>query len=280
MDIAVESVVKHYTAPPASREQAEPVHHRQAWAALTEACQRFAAAGNGNASDLIRAIDRFSDVLMGEAKAERAQQPSEDVRELSKWLNEELTSPINRQALARVLAASQQPSGGEVVAAPIESYPSQDQAFYAFWYSHMLDDLMQPPLAGVSHSVARYIWDSARRRPPATGGGMTFTREDYEMAAKAAGISLDFTIRGDFPPYYVNDRGGHSSWNPLDDDGEALRLAVALGLRVSTGQADWYHWYDTIGEGFRVETDDDPCPYAATRRAIFRAAIAVGRAMP
>ena len=49
------------------------------------------------------------------ASQEQAQQPSEDVRELSKWLNEETSAPINRQALARVLAVAQQPSGGEVV---------------------------------------------------------------------------------------------------------------------------------------------------------------------
>ena len=59
----------------------------------------------------------------------------------------------------------QQPSGGEVKAAPVESYPAQDQAFYAFWYSHMKGDLMQPPLADISHSTARYIWDSALATP-------------------------------------------------------------------------------------------------------------------
>jgi len=99
------------------------------------------------------------------ASQEQAQQPSEDVRELSKWLNEETSAPINRQALARVLAVAQQPSGGEVKAAPVGSYPAQDQAFYAFWYSHMKGDLMQPPLADISHSTARYIWDSALATP-------------------------------------------------------------------------------------------------------------------
>lgn len=44
----------------------EPVHHRQAWAALTEACQRVATADGSSAADLTRAIDRFTDVLMGD----------------------------------------------------------------------------------------------------------------------------------------------------------------------------------------------------------------------
>lgn len=49
----------------------------------------------------------------------------EDVRELSKWLNEETSAPINRQALARVLAVAQQPSGGEVVAYKV-NWPGVD----------------------------------------------------------------------------------------------------------------------------------------------------------
>lgn len=56
-----------YTSQPAPEPNAEPEHHRQAWAALTEACQHV-AAGGGSATDLARAIDRFSDVLMGEAE--------------------------------------------------------------------------------------------------------------------------------------------------------------------------------------------------------------------
>ena len=39
-----------------------------------------------------------------------------DIRTLAKWLNEELTSPIDRPALARVLAHLQQPAQQEPVA--------------------------------------------------------------------------------------------------------------------------------------------------------------------
>jgi len=98
-------------------------------------------------------------------------------------------------------------------------------------------------------------------------------RELLELAAKAACIQLDFSIRGDFPPYYVNERGGHSSWNPLTDDGDALRLAVALGLvvdcsRPSAALPFTRHDY-ILSEG---GADD-----AATRRAIVRAAAEIGR---
>lgn len=49
----------------------------------------------------------------------------------------------------------------EIVGAEFSSYSPEDQAFFRFWYAHMKDDLMQPPLANVRHSVARYIWDAA-----------------------------------------------------------------------------------------------------------------------
>lgn len=45
----------------------EPEHHRLAWVALAEACQCVASSDNPDAHELVRAIDRFSDVLMGEA---------------------------------------------------------------------------------------------------------------------------------------------------------------------------------------------------------------------
>jgi hypothetical protein len=62
--------------------------------------------------------------------------------------------------------------GASIEAAPLESYSPEDRAFYEFWYSHMLEDLMQPPLIGIAHSTARYIWDAARRTPAdAVGAG-------------------------------------------------------------------------------------------------------------
>lgn len=43
-----------------------------------------------------------------------------------------------------------------------DRYTDEDRAFYEFWYSHMQNDVMVGALADVSHSTARYIWDSAR----------------------------------------------------------------------------------------------------------------------
>ena len=66
---------------------------------------------------------------------------------------------------------------------------------------------------------------------------------------------------------------GADYWNPLTDSGQALELAVKTGLAVSicTG-------YTAILDcKTREEHGDDP--YAATRRAIVRAAAEIGRSM-
>ena len=81
-------------------------------------------------------------------------------------------------------------------------------------------------------------------------------RELLELAAKAAGIKTEF---------YENDYGEiESEWNPLTDDGDALRLAVKLKLWTHSGMGAFL---------------DEPDPYAATRRAIVRAAAEIGKAM-
>ncbi len=85
-------------------------------------------------------------------------------------------------------------------------------------------------------------------------------RELLEAAAKAAGID-----------YYARAQSGgmltdNGEWNPITDAGDALRLAVKLDLL-------WRDIYDY--EPFEYERD----PYAATRRAIVRAAAAIGKEM-
>lgn len=94
-------------------------------------------------------------------------------------------------------------------------------------------------------------------------------RELLELAAKASG---ELT-----PSWYGNDAyfdGVLSRWNPLEDDGDALRLAVFLFR-------DIHFWYFensvSVGNELRVACGDDPC--AATRRAIVRAAAEIGRNM-
>ena len=71
----------------------------------------------------------------------------------------------------------------------------------------------------------------------------------------------------------VND-AGYDYWNPLKDDGQALRLAVRLNLLVQIRNR-MVVVTDENGKqlDFRQHKDD---PYAATRFAIVRAAAEIG----
>jgi hypothetical protein len=93
-------------------------------------------------------------------------------------------------------------------------------------------------------------------------------RELLELAAKAAGIVLYWSTLN--PEISYTDDG---DWNPLNNDGDALRLAVKLGLIVECGCA----WISKHGPMFGEDVLPDP--YAATRRAIVRAAAEIGKGM-
>jgi hypothetical protein len=117
-------------------------------------------------------------------------------------------------------------------------------------------------------------------------------------AARAAGITeFEYCeLVGGCPALYVKDNS-LGIWAPLTDDGDALRLAVKLGLRI---EQDWFtgdgkgNWQWDDGRA-RVSTDyamhlagsfkvraqwfkefHQRDPYAATRLAIVRAAAAIG----
>jgi hypothetical protein len=97
----------------------------------------------------------------------------------------------------------------------------------------------------------------------------TEDRKILELAAKAAGIEYTWTKEGflDGEEGIVPD-GWRRCWNPLADDGDALRLAVKLEMDLSlTEFGAWVN--DSIDC-----TDTDP--YAATRRAIVLAAAEIG----
>lgn len=96
------------------------------------------------------------------------------------------------------------------------------------------------------------------------------------MAAKAAGIKVLQQSSG-YWTIEVHERG-LKSWNPLTDDGDALRLAVKLNLtnvfHPALNQALVRQYHDKDQEW--VENGEDHTDaYAATRRAIVRAAAAI-----
>jgi hypothetical protein len=91
-------------------------------------------------------------------------------------------------------------------------------------------------------------------------------RELLELAAKACGLE-ESKMRIEF-----------NQWNPLTDDGDALRLSVKLKIDVKHYDDFVVGWFygGYIGTG-KIPYDSDP--YAATRRAITRAAAEIGRSM-
>jgi len=110
--------------------------------------------------------------------------------------------------------------------------------------------------------------------------------ELLELAANAAGIECKKTPIG----FYLSDED--RNWNPLTDDGDALRLAVKLRIDI-----DLWIMKDSVaaktnigaGRGIPLQGEYKPPlndhseplgtdPYAATRRAITRAAAEIGKA--
>ena len=118
-------------------------------------------------------------------------------------------------------------------------------------------------------------------------------RSLLELAAKAVGFIDDATDesgtaglhRGLDGVFYLTSSDGWREWTPAEDDGDALRLAVSLNLSVKHGVDIWddnqkmsaYAYFGDFGECFFEEHGSDP--YAATRRAIVRAAAEIGRNM-
>ena len=109
-------------------------------------------------------------------------------------------------------------------------------------------------------------------------------RELLELAAKAAGISIYFDDIGQCCKRVPGDQLSTYLWEPLEDDGDALRLAVKLRLRVCTPTTDTDCALASNGDVTAYSEDelsDTPMSdlYAATRRAIVRASAEIGEAM-
>jgi len=112
---------------------------------------------------------------------------------------------------------------------------------------------------------------------------MNTDRELLELAAKAAGLTTSHKWNAERltmdPPVtaMVVHRNGElvtTGWNPLTDDGDALRLAVRLNIPI-------YPYDDETSTGtVGVVAKNWGSKEANTRRAIVRAAAEIGRAMP
>ena len=122
--------------------------------------------------------------------------------------------------------------------------------------------------------------------------------ELLELAAKAAELRVLPYLNAknewghrNFEMYLVTEQGFPiRKWNPLVDDGDALRLVVKLRLSIDHNHpADQQRWTAADRSGCEgcygpvscVEDDfeDESDRSAATRRAIVRAAAEIGRSM-
>jgi len=121
-------------------------------------------------------------------------------------------------------------------------------------------------------------------------------REMLELAAKAAGLHVGFgyayTKSGRHDLYWSHvhhQLAWHHKtagseypkpvfWNPLTDDGDALRLAAKLGIDVMHTNIHSPQVHAMADYDVACIEDSATDPYAATRRAIVRAAAEIGRA--
>jgi hypothetical protein len=109
-------------------------------------------------------------------------------------------------------------------------------------------------------------------------------KELLMLAARAAGIDWF-----DEPRQLAKGPGLHMKsgpfWNPLTDDGDALRLAVTLNLTILSdpyiGEKRYIVCKDfTVHKGYLINCEEvGGHPFTSTRRAIVRAAAEIGRSM-
>lgn len=102
-------------------------------------------------------------------------------------------------------------------------------------------------------------------------------RELLEAAAKASNLNVVWNEGLQRMVYLVGSNSGTLLvWNPLADDGDALRLAVRLEMDLFV-RREWVEAVAPKGKAQKVTFRLDG-PAAATRRAIVRAAAAMGGA--
>ena len=107
-------------------------------------------------------------------------------------------------------------------------------------------------------------------------------KELLELAAKAANQPIEFT--DGVPVAFIEGGEVFPPWNPLIEDGDALRLAVKLNMQITIEDdrcgAVTVAWGDEFDTYIAESSKDPDAAYASTRRAIVRAAASIGKAMP
>lgn len=105
-------------------------------------------------------------------------------------------------------------------------------------------------------------------------------RELLEMSAKACGIEIATWSNCQAGGFQAQEGARGKFWNPLDDDGDAMRLLTKLNLEIGRSKLAGRAYVGLVGEAPWVEcVNDEQDIYACTRRAIVCASAEIGRGM-
>lgn len=106
-------------------------------------------------------------------------------------------------------------------------------------------------------------------------------RELLELAAKAAGIGPVLCYESARNCLRIGPRAHYRLWNPLDDDSQALKLAMSLGVCIqfipSCDTVQVYQEREFTAEPFNVHVS--ALGDIETRRIIVQAAAEIGKQM-
>jgi hypothetical protein len=109
--------------------------------------------------------------------------------------------------------------------------------------------------------------------------------ELLELAANGAGFEWRW-FGATFCTLRDPEMAIYKPWNPLEDDGDAFRLAVRLRFDICTEDNDPHPTEDRnishvnvwpLNGGIGASEELEPDPYAATRRAVVRAAASMAK---
>lgn len=112
---------------------------------------------------------------------------------------------------------------------------------------------------------------------------MKTDKELLQLAARAVGVNGEYTEHycGEYCDYRNSGCGIETKagelWNALNYDSDALRLAVDLDLDLMPMHGEYMAVLNVSGDAFEESYGNDK--HAATRRAIVRAAAAIGETM-
>jgi hypothetical protein len=107
---------------------------------------------------------------------------------------------------------------------------------------------------------------------------MMTDRELLELSAKALGLTCIKGAGGEF--LLGPNIQGWIKWNPLEDDGDALRLAVDARIKIGHSGNEALACGELFNKDFCVSFTPEAEKYSALRRSIVNVAAEIGRSMP